>query len=425
MGTPWFFLSKAEDSITFLTEAEIRTLHRRFGHPAVPRLYHLLKQAGHSDVSIGTLETVSKFCHHCQMHSQAPRRFKFTLKDDQEFNYEIIVDVMYLGSPQRPVLHVVDAATAFQGARFLPSMSAKDTWETLRTAWIDTSAKKQNSWGSNALKCLLRRIGPSEKLKDITPPLRRAYDILNAELSNVTSAEAVLQMAVKAINDTAGPDGIVPTLLVFGAYPRLTAESPPSASTLKRSAAMQKAMKTLRQLSAERQVKDALRTRNGPSTADVLSLPLQSEVRVWREKDGWQGPFKIASIDGHNVTIDTVNGPQVFRSTHVQPYLRDDSTIPQVPAPAQDEEETPARPDPPAPRKRGRPPGSKNKPKDLIMMTAPPGQSFLTQKEEDAYALSIKLRNEGIITAPGAPFEESDNIEITDLVGRGVFSFER
>ncbi|XP_044721519.1 integrase core domain-containing protein [Hirsutella rhossiliensis] len=72
------------------------------------------------------------------MHSQAPRRFKFTLNDDQEFNYEIIVDVMHLGTPQRPVLHVVDSATAFQGARFLPSMSAKDTWETLRTLWIDT-----------------------------------------------------------------------------------------------------------------------------------------------------------------------------------------------------------------------------------------------------------------------------------------------
>ncbi|KJZ69913.1 hypothetical protein HIM_10698 [Hirsutella minnesotensis 3608] len=382
-GHPWFFLSKAEDSIAFLTETEIRTLHRRFGHPAVPRLYHLLKQAGHSDVSISTLETISKFCHHCQMHSQAPRRFKFTLKDDQEFNYKIIVDVMYLGSPQRPVLHVVDAATAFQGARFLPSMSAKDTWETLRTLWIDTYLGPpdtiRHDAGTNFASMEFRQEAklmgikcsqvPVEthwsigKVERYHAPLRRAYHILNAELSNVTSAEAVLQMAVKAVNDTAGPDGIVPTLLVFGAYPRLTADSPPSASTLKRSAAMQKAMKTLRQLSAERQVKDALRTRNGPSTADVLSLPLQSEVRVWREKDGWQGPFKLASIDGHNVTIDTINGPQFFRSTHVQPYLRDDSTIPQVPAPAQ-EEETPARPDPPAPRKRGRPPSVANKPTD-------------------------------------------------------------
>jgi hypothetical protein len=28
-----------------------------------------------------------------------------------------------------------------------------------------------------------------------------------------------LQMAVKAVNDTAGPDGLVLTLLVFGTYP--------------------------------------------------------------------------------------------------------------------------------------------------------------------------------------------------------------
>ncbi|KAM4062524.1 integrase core domain-containing protein [Hirsutella rhossiliensis] len=394
-----------------VTQAEIRTLHRRFGHPAVPRLYHLLKQAGHSDVSIGTLETVSKFCHHCQMHSQAPRRFKFTLKDDQEFNYEIIVDVMYLGSPQRPVLHVVDAATAFQGARFLPSMSAKDTWETLRTAWIDTYLGPpdtiRHDAGTNFASMEFRQEAklmgikcsqvPVEthwsigKIERYHAPLRRAYDILNAELSNVTSAEAVLQMAVKAINDTAGPDGIVPTLLVFGAYPRLTAESPPSASTLKRSAAMQKAMKTLRQLSAERQVKDALRTRNGPSTADVLSSHCKVKF-VFERKDGWQGPFKIASIDGHNVTIDTVNGPKSF--------------VPRTSCPAQDEEET--LPDlTPAPRKRT------------------PTRIQEQAKGFDHDDRSSRPKNEGIITAPGAPFEESDNIEITDLVGRGVFSFER
>ncbi|KAM4061308.1 cwf18 domain containing protein [Hirsutella rhossiliensis] len=389
-------------------EAEIRTLHRRFGHPAVPRLYHLLKQAGHSDVSIGTLETVSN-----------PETLQIHLKDDQEFNYEIIVDVMYLGSPQRPVLHVVDAATAFQEQDSYPQCQLRihgDPSDRLDRHVPWTPDTIRHDAGTNFASMEFRQEAKLMGIKCSQVPVETHWSI--GKLKDITPSDA-------PINDTAGPDGIVPTLLVFGAYPRLTAESPPSASTLKRSAAMQKAMKTLRQLSAERQVKDALRTRNGPSTADVLSLPLQSEVRVWREKDGWQGPFKIASIDGHNVTIDTVNGPQVFRSTHVQPYLRDDSTIPQVPAPAQDEEETPARPDPPAPRKRGRPPGSKNKPKDLIMMTAPPGQSFLTQKEEDAYALSIKLRNEGIITAPGAPFEESDNIEITDLVGRGVFSFER
>jgi hypothetical protein len=28
-------------------------------------------------------------------------------------------------------------------------------------------------------------------------------------------------MAVKAVSDTAGPNGLVPTLLVYGAYPRI------------------------------------------------------------------------------------------------------------------------------------------------------------------------------------------------------------
>lgn len=48
-------------------------------------------QAGYDDVLVGTLEDISKFCHHCQLHAPAPRRFKFTLKDDQEFNFEVAV----------------------------------------------------------------------------------------------------------------------------------------------------------------------------------------------------------------------------------------------------------------------------------------------------------------------------------------------
>ena len=59
--------------------------------------------------------------------------------------------------------------------------------------------------------------------------LRRAYRILKAEL-NGTSNEIILQIAVKAVNDSAGLDGLVPTLLVFSAYPRLTDELPASAS---------------------------------------------------------------------------------------------------------------------------------------------------------------------------------------------------
>jgi hypothetical protein len=66
----------------------------------------------------------------------------------------------------------------------------------------------------------------------------------------------------------------MPTLLVFGTYPRITLDSPPSPSMIQRSHAIQKAMKELRKVSAGRQIHDALSTRNGPITEDVLTLPM-------------------------------------------------------------------------------------------------------------------------------------------------------
>jgi len=49
-------------------------------------------------------------------------------------------------------------------------------------------------------------------------------------------------MAFKAINDTAGLNGLVLTLLVYGAYPRITEHDPPSPSIAQRALVIKKAM---------------------------------------------------------------------------------------------------------------------------------------------------------------------------------------
>ena len=49
-------------------------------------------------------------------------------------------------------------------------------------------------------------------------------------------------MAVKAINDTSSPDGLVPTLLVFGAYPRISNLDPPVPLVTERATAIRKVM---------------------------------------------------------------------------------------------------------------------------------------------------------------------------------------
>src|ERR1700709_1251714 len=50
--------------------------------------------------------------------------------------------------------------------------------------------------------------------------------------------------------------------------------------------------------------------------------------------------------------------------------------------------------------------------------------AFMTNKEQADMELSIKLRKDGIITTPGAPFEASWNQEINGLIAKGVFKFE-
>ena len=58
-------------------------------------------------------------------------------------------------------------------------------------------------------------------------------------------------MAVKAINNLAGLDRIVPTLLVFKVYPRITNIDPPSLSVIKRAKAIYIATKKVQRLYTE------------------------------------------------------------------------------------------------------------------------------------------------------------------------------
>jgi hypothetical protein len=61
------------------------------------------------------------------------------------------------------------------------------------------------------------------KVEKYHAPLRRLYEILRDKLKEENlNKELILQIAVKAINNTARPNGLVPTLLVFSVYPRLS-----------------------------------------------------------------------------------------------------------------------------------------------------------------------------------------------------------
>ena len=57
-----------------------------------------------------------------------------------------------------------------------------------------------------------------KKVERYYMPLRHIYKIISSELKGA-SKELTLQIAVKAVNNSTNPDGLIPILLVFGAYP--------------------------------------------------------------------------------------------------------------------------------------------------------------------------------------------------------------
>ena len=115
-------------------------------------------------------------------------------------------------------------------------------------------------------------------------------------------------MAFKAINDSVGPDGLIPTLLVFGAYLRIVESNAPNPTVMQWAVALKKAIEEVKKLRAKRQVVDTLNMRNGPKTTAIYDLPLNLPILVWREgpigqPGHWSGPFNLLSIKNETYTI--------------------------------------------------------------------------------------------------------------------------
>ena len=110
-------------------------------------------------------------------------------------------------------------------------------------------------------------------------------------------------MAVKAINNTASPDGLVPTLLVYGAYPRISKLDPPTPSVTERAAAIRKAMAEIVKLRAKQTVNNALYYRNGPNITLVHNLLLNSKVLIWRESGNWTRPYRLLAVEDETYYI--------------------------------------------------------------------------------------------------------------------------
>jgi hypothetical protein len=110
-------------------------------------------------------------------------------------------------------------------------------------------------------------------------------------------------MAIKAVNNTTSPNRLVPTLLVYRAYPWISNLDPPALSIIDRAAIIQKAMAEIVKLQAKQTINSALHHYNRPNTTLIYNLPLNSKVLIWRKSGNWTRPYRLLAIKGKTCRV--------------------------------------------------------------------------------------------------------------------------
>ena len=116
-------------------------------------------------------------------------------------------------------------------------------------------------------------------------------------------------LAIKAMNDSAGLQGPVPALLIFGVMPRfpvVPSELPEQNSTM---SAMHSARKEMTAAIAKELLNTAVRA-NVPIAA-VKNIMIGADVPMYREKpeDKWIGPLKVLESDEKVLRISVKGSP--------------------------------------------------------------------------------------------------------------------
>lgn len=225
--------------VTNFTRVQLGKLHRQFFHPSTDKLFNLITKARPEHATPETrkaLEDITARCDPCQKIQTAPLRFRVSFgAANMRFNERIIVDVMYIDGD--PVLHIIDEGTRFSAARFVPNLQAGTLWKTILESWAtiytgiphrilvdqgssfgEPFANLCNIGGVEVERTGIEAHASLNIGERYHQPLRTVFRKLKIE-HPTADKHLTLALCVKAMNDTLGPNGVVPSTLVFGEVP--------------------------------------------------------------------------------------------------------------------------------------------------------------------------------------------------------------
>ena len=320
-------------------------LHRGVKHPHQDKLLNLLRRARPADLDPQTrsiLREISESCDICQRLGPEPILFKATLPsvDDIIFGEELSIDLMFIDS--EVVLHVVDTATRFSAATFLKEygQSVEGIWLAFIEAWctiytgypnrlrtdagsVFTSPRWKYLTDMSRIELRVSAVEAHNSLgigERLHAPLRHIYRKIKSDFAQI-SPGILVNVAVKATNDTNGENDLVPSLLVFGIVPRFPIISSHLPTHRERMEALSEAQMEMNAIISERRVSKILHRNIRQATDRVYQA---GEVLVYREgPDQWMVPFIVSKVEDKLVTVLEQNKMErTFSIQQIKPYNR-------------------------------------------------------------------------------------------------------
>ena len=325
------------------TRTELERLHLHFFHPSKQKLLNLLKRGTPDSITAetaGVIQDIVDNCAGCKRFGIRPYRFRVSVPGDQiVFNHEVAIDLFWVGG--NPILHVVDTHTGYQNVGLPKSLSAQHVWEAFLEAWVTVYVGMPNRIRADQGSVLTSKfwddvtalhgvelqfsgveshnsIGIGERYH---APLRRVFRVIRSQYPNL-DPEIALRLAVKASNDTLGPDGYVPSRLVYGVDPALPVVNARHPAQRERMEALDTAKREMATITAENRIKQALRSKLPPATR--YDIQPGDNVLVYREKEKeWMGPHRVARICKKEVFVDWEGKEKHFNLAQVLPMPRE------------------------------------------------------------------------------------------------------
>ena len=316
----------------FYTEAELSKLHRQFGHASAADLEFVLSRSQKKMLDAADkerLEDIAKRCFICQTYARSPNMHTVSTHIGCVFNHQVFLDAVHLeGLP--PVLSMVCRGVRYIRAVVLQNETGSGIWDTFLRCWInvfvgiphfvivDSLPANAGDFRDHAIAHGIQvAVAPKEHhqgmgvVERYHEPLRRIYSKLRASqavTNEALSNETLLSIACKAMNDSSGPEGICPTLCVFGMVPQhalSTSKDPATQQTRLRAQAIAKLEWECE--TARLRVQLALRQKTPRDPHDETNIVGKPVLVYRRNSPGkpkrWIGPYIVEQVTGKNVRV--------------------------------------------------------------------------------------------------------------------------